>query len=382
MEGIFFVLVPCIIVIQQHIFPFFFCLLVGFCCFSFLLFCFHFLMQFFDQTDTRLDGIVIIATRWLDFGNNTSTYIFEHKIEMALQKTAYDACSRKIHCVKKGYLEDPFVGYFAQDSTIVNSPLMSRGTWLRTTAIENCILSFARRYEGKPIQVISFGAGVDTLFFRLRKYHPKVVLERYIEFDLPDLVLEKHSIIAKHSSLSSLVIPAYRLLAADLRESDSVVSSLKRNAVQNVPTIILAEMVFVYIEEPLTTKLLSSTIQDFMGGVKEESPTLLITYDAIMPHDRFGKMMRESLHQIGVDLPGITGLPTPEAHAERCRKVGFRTVKSMTMRELYLSVPRATQEHLHKLEMVDDWDEWNLMHDHYCFLIGSTEEGGLPTIFS
>lgn len=298
---------------------------------------------------------------------------------MALQRTAFDACSRKVHCVKKGYLEDCFVGYFARDITVVNSPLMSRGTWLRTTAIENCVLSFFQRHEGKPIQIISFGAGVDTLYFRLQKYHPEVLLERYIEFDLPDLVLEKHSIIAKHNALSSLISPVYRLLAADICDSEAVVTSLTRNAVKNVPTIILGEMVFVYIEEPLSTKLLSSTLHDFLGGV--ENPTLLITYDAIMPHDRFGKMMNRSLHQIGVELLGIDALPTPEAHEKRCRDLGFRSVKAMSMRELYLSVPKDVQQRFHKLEIIDDWEEWNLMHDHYCFLIGSTERE-LPTIFS
>lgn len=299
---------------------------------------------------------------------------------MALQKTAHDACSRKIHCVKKGYFEDPFVEYFAKDRTIINSPLMNRGTWLRTTAIENCVLAFSERCGGTPIQVISFGAGVDTLYFRLRKYHPSLQLERFIEFDFPDLVLEKNKIIATHSPLSSLVEASYRLLAVDLRESDSVIDALQKNAVPKIPTIILAEMVFVYIEEPLTTKLLSRTINDFLGGV--QTPILLITYDAIMAHDRFGQMMRESLLRIGVELKGIEGLPTVEAHEKRCRDVGFRSVKALSMRELYLTVPKSLQQKFHRLEMVDDWDEWNLMHDHYCFLVGSTEECEILPVFS
>eukprot|EP00796_Vickermania_ingenoplastis_P004905 gene4905-3517_t len=297
---------------------------------------------------------------------------------MALQKTAHDACSRKVHCVKRGYLDDPFVGFFTKDSTIVNSPLMNRGTWLRTTAIENTVLSFSQRHGGQPIQIISYGAGVDTLFFRLRKSHPEVALERYIELDLAELVLEKHSTIAKHNELSALVSPGYRLLAADIRNTAEVMATLKKNAVTGVPTIILAEMVFVYIEEPLTTELLRATLHDFLG--LDKAPILLITYDAMNPTDRFGKMMCENLRHFGVELKGISALPTPEAHEERCRRVGFKYVQATSMRRLYLTVPKSLQQSFHKLEMVDDWDEWNLMHDHYCFVVASTEDG-LPPIF-
>lgn len=296
---------------------------------------------------------------------------------MALQKTAHDACSRKVHCVKKGYLEDPFVGFFSKDSTIVNSPLMNRGTWLRTTAIENSVISFSQRHGGQPIQVISFGAGVDTLYFRLRLNHPAVRLERFVELDFADLVLEKHGIIAKHNELSSLVSSEYRLLAADIRKADDVITTLTRNAVQGVPTLLLAEMVFVYIEEPLTTQLLQSTM-NFLGA--DRNPVFLITYDAMNPNDRFGKMMCENLRHFGVELKGIHALPTPEAHAERCKQIGFKSVRSMSMRALYLTVPQEIQQKFNRLEMVDDWDEWNLMHDHYCFLTASTEDL-LPPIF-
>lgn len=91
---------------------------------------------------------------------------------MALQRTAYEACSRKVHCVKKKYFDDPFVTFFVTDLTMVNSPLMNRGTWLRTKAIEHCVLTFAASSPSTPIQIISFGAGVDTLYFRLVKDHP------------------------------------------------------------------------------------------------------------------------------------------------------------------------------------------------------------------
>lgn len=291
---------------------------------------------------------------------------------MALQKTAHDACSRKVHCVKKGYLDDEFVEFFSRDTTIVNSPLMNRGTWLRTTAIEKTVIKFSQRHENKPIQIISYGAGIDTLYFQLMKKYPELKLERFVEIDLPSLVLEKHTKIAQYKQLSALVTSNYRLIAADIQNLEEVREKLEKNAVSKIPTIILGEMVFVYLEEPVTTKLLDYTVNEFLGGT--DIPICLITYDAINPNDRFGSTMCTNLQNFGADLKGIAALPTPEAHSERARRIGFRSVEAMTMRALYLTVPKELQAAFNKLEMIDDWDEWNLMLDHYCFMVASTEE--------
>lgn len=297
---------------------------------------------------------------------------------MALQKTAHDACSRKVHCVAKKYLDDPYVAFFAKDITIVNSPLMNRGTWLRTTAIENCVTAFSRSVNSVPIQVISFGAGVDTLYFRLKKDHADVPLSAYVELDLRDLVAEKHGIIKKNQMLSSAVGPEYALLPCDLRKPPEVAELLKQHVKPGVPTLLLAEMVFVYIEASTTTELLRVVLGDVLGaGTNVE----LITYDAMQPNDRFGQMMLENLSSIGVYLKGIEDLPTVDAHVKRCKDVGFKTVNAQTMKKLYLSVPREQQMWLNKLEMIDDWDEWNLVHEHYCFVVASTSEQPLPRVF-
>lgn len=296
---------------------------------------------------------------------------------MALQRTAHDACSRKVHCVRKNYLDDPFVGFFARDETIVNSPLMNRGTWLRTTAIENCVKGFAAT-AGQPIQVINFGAGMDTLYFRLKKANPDFPVAKFVELDFADLVAEKERIIRRHHELSSLVQSQYVLQSCNLYDAKGVAEGLKQHLRSGVPTIMLAEMVFVYIEGSVTTELLKMVMADVIGT---ETNTMLVTYDAIQPFDRFGKVMVENLQQFGAEFKGIADFPTPEAHAQRCRDLGFKTVKALTMKNLYLSVPRNLQIGLNKLEMIDDWEEWNLMHEHYCFVVASTEDAPLPKFF-
>lgn len=292
---------------------------------------------------------------------------------MSLQRTAFEACSRKVHCVAKRYLDDPFVGFFARDSTIVNSPLMNRGTWLRTKAIEHSVLSFAASADvaGQPIQIISFGAGVDTLYFRLAKSHPELKLAAYVELDLPDLVEDKKRIIARRPQLRDLLRPEYSIHGVDLRQTSECVQLLQQLVRPGVPTMLLAEMVFVYLDEAVSTQLLHHVLYDVLGG--PSTLCQLVTYDAIEPYDRFGEMMVSSLAARGVELRGIHSLATAEAHKRRCQDIGFASVECNTMRQLYLTVPHDTQVWLGKLEMIDDWDEWNLVHDHYCFLVARTK---------
>jgi [phosphatase 2A protein]-leucine-carboxy methyltransferase len=86
--------------------------------------------------------------------------------------------------------------------------------------------------------------------------------------------------------------------------------------------------------------------------------------------------MVSNLKERGIDLKGLFGAPTLHALTQRCISSGFSSVRAATMRQLYLSVPRDVQLRLNKIEMIDDWDEWNLVHDHYAFVIAWTGGGG------
>ncbi|EPY24228.1 tRNA wybutosine-synthesizing protein 4 [Strigomonas culicis] len=258
---------------------------------------------------------------------------------------------------------------------------MNRGTWLRTVAIQNCVTSFYKQCGGVPIQVISFGAGVDTLYFRLRKENPNLKLAKFVELDFADLVREKELIIKKNSIFSSCIgdDDNYALLPCDLRKPEAITALLKKHVTPGIPTILLAEMVFVYIEASITTELLRQTLENVLEG--DRTPVEFISYDAMQPSDRFGQMMVDNLDAIGASLKGIHDLPTTEAHEARAKEVGFSHVKAFSMKKLYLLVPTEQQRWMNKLEMIDDWDEWNLVHEHYCFVIATTANVELPQIF-
>ena len=192
------------------------------------------------------------------------------------EKTMHDSVNRKLHASRLGYFNDPFVSYFAQDDTLINSPLMNRGYWLRVRAVERAIEVFAAQTKSVPsalasapgggaaasssgggdlLQVVSLGAGLDTQFFKWAAQYDKVVnlppapdvpghghhhplpstsefvntfrgLHRYVEIDRPSVIEHKSYIMKdRHPEVFSRFAqhlsprdqsPVYRTLAVDL----------------------------------------------------------------------------------------------------------------------------------------------------------------------
>lgn len=68
--------------------------------------------------------------------------------------------------VKLGYWEDPYVKSFVQEATR-RSPLINRGYYARVKAVRIAVDSFLARTKGQSPQIVSLGAGYDTLYWRL-----------------------------------------------------------------------------------------------------------------------------------------------------------------------------------------------------------------------
>jgi [phosphatase 2A protein]-leucine-carboxy methyltransferase len=88
-----------------------------------------------------------------------------------IRLTNGDAASARLSAVQKQYLEDPFIKYFVPRAQFQapKPPLINIGTFLRSTAIDDLVhqwLSLSE-HEGKLCQIVSFGAGSDTRFWRI-----------------------------------------------------------------------------------------------------------------------------------------------------------------------------------------------------------------------
>lgn len=69
--------------------------------------------------------------------------------------------------MKRGYWNDEFINYFATEPAERRPPLIHRGYYVRTMAVWQFVNSFLAT-AGPTAQIVNFGAGFDTLFWRLQ----------------------------------------------------------------------------------------------------------------------------------------------------------------------------------------------------------------------
>ena len=99
------------------------------------------------------------------------------------------------------------------------------------------------------IKVISFGAGFDSSFFRLRsegytQFH-------FVEIDFPDVVKKKELLIKQHSECTELASDSniYTLLTGDLRDLAALNTLLlNSNISKTAPTLFFSECAITYMD--------------------------------------------------------------------------------------------------------------------------------------
>ncbi len=157
----------------------------------------------------------------------------------------------------------------------------------------------------------------------------------------------------------------YSLLPADLREIDQVEDALTRAGIDySVPTFILAECVLVYMHPQQ-----SDTVLQWLGQKFSNTAAAMVLYEQVNPDDAFGKQMMMNLSVRGCPLLGIVA--SLEAHKERLIKAGWGRAEAKTMNEIYKSCLDANDvRRIQKLEIFDEFEEWDLIQEHYCIAVG------------
>lgn len=91
--------------------------------------------------------------------------------DAAIRLTDSDAAAARLSAVQKQYLQDPFIKYLVPRAHLQTPrpPLINIGTFVRSTAIDDLVYQWLElsKQEGKRCQIISFGAGSDTRFWRI-----------------------------------------------------------------------------------------------------------------------------------------------------------------------------------------------------------------------
>eukprot|EP00752_Nemacystus_decipiens_P017718 g15886.t1 len=321
--------------------------------------------------------------------------------EERVQGTANDAALGKLSAASLGYFEDRFLEVLVGASRTSGEPVrrlppvINRGNFARVSCIEKLVLDFINNdssprgggsrgqsdepdsteplHDGsatghnaarKP-QVISLGAGKDSLFFRLRS-RGIAPAGGYVEVDFPAMSTWKTRVVAGNAALSAMANDSYKLVAADLRDSVGLENALVAAGVDfAAPTILLAECVLVYMEPQESAALLQWCASKF-------ADSFLAAYEMTSPHDAFGKVMQQNIQRMGCRLPGLEPYPTLPSQEERLQTAGWDAARAINMLHVFQDfLDPADVRRVSKIEVLDEVEEWELIMRHYCLVLAA-----------
>ena len=306
--------------------------------------------------------------------------------------------------VALGYLHDPFARYFVNSLATRRLPVINRGTYTRTTALDNLIDSFLQSTPPtQRKQIISLGAGTDTRYFRLRTEYKNLL---YHEFDFPEVCATKRRIIEQNglggdSTISDVNIEnqkegqqysqwsmrpstsalegtadstldsVYHCHSLDLRLLPSQIEHLP-GIESGLPSLIISECCLCYLEVDIA--------RDVIKWFKDRIPNLgIVLYEPIGRDDAFGQMMVDNLATRGVVMPTVQKYKKIGDQIERLAELGFKSQggeggsKAETIHDIWETwISREEKERVDGLEGLDEVEEWQLLAKHYVVVWGWT----------
>jgi [phosphatase 2A protein]-leucine-carboxy methyltransferase len=306
-----------------------------------------------------------------------------------IRQTDGDASNSRLSAVALGYLNDEYASCFLQGQTPRRYPLINRGTYVRTSAIDRLVDNFlsttidsntSNASTAPWAQIVSLGAGSDTRFFRLSPARRQHIL--YHELDFLDNVRDKLSAISTTPKLlsmlpshdispdkSSLLSPTYNLHTLDLRDLASTSPPSIPNLSSDLPTLLISECCLCYLP-PQTT----SSILGHFTTIIPSASLAIILYEPIRPYDSFGKTMLTNLASRGIQLQTVCRYYSLAAQRSRLASAGFTSGQGAAdVEQIYYSqewVTEAERERVERLEWLDEVEEWKLLASHYCVAWG------------
>lgn len=323
-------------------------------------------------------------------------------VDLMVQHTNDDSVVSKRSAVAHRYIEDAFLRHFVTKPSR-RSPLINRGYYLRmqvitdviTRCIDQLLQKTATSTDGGrgPVQVISLGAGYDTLAMRLllptegpsgTVSHFATADVQFFDVDFPAVMQSKALLMRAaptgtfpddwHVEPESASMPVqstrYRALGVDLRQAQQdLLPQLQRScpsfSAAN-PTVVYAECVMQYMPPEDAAALVHFVAQTFPCA-------LFVAYDQIQPQDSFGRVMQASLRQKNSPLLGITACPDGEGLLRRARDQGMTYATFANFYDLSRHcIAGDERARVEALEPFDEVEEWSEMCEHYGITMAST----------
>ena len=320
--------------------------------------------------------------------------------DKVVQQTDQDASVSRLSAVEAGYLDDPFVKYFVSGEGQRRLPIINRGTYVRTKAIDNLVDEFLSKNPAQEKQIISLGAGSDTRFFRLmsrrpvphgrgilqcpnviyheidfkantvQKLHPiKMLSELCGHVGTPVTILNSTNLSDVHND-DTLHADQYHIHPIDLRDLDpSRPAPHSLDFVDTaLPTLLISECCLCYLP-PAAADTVAMYFTKHL--FPDSTPVGLILYEPIHPNDPFGRTMVSNLAARGIVLQTLKRYGSLEAQSARMISYGLAGTGGASVKDLWdKGVEEKEKERVAGLEMVDEVEEWELLAGHYCVAWG------------
>ena len=342
-----------------------------------------------------------------------------------VQQTDVDASGSRLAAVNLGYLVDPYAAllYTGGDNDRPRRfPLINRGTYTRTTAIDELVVQFLKGVPtGQRKQIVSLCAGSDTRYWRLKERGGEWTRGLvYHEMDFAEVARKKVEKVKKWGVLSkalelgenttfghgggdsdedgrttptpssvslqqtcasvntvnidrdtgNITSPDYYLHAIDIRllKPDLPTSPLPATIETTIPTLIISECCLIYLAPAEADAILTF----FTTTFKPSHPLSIVLYEPIGSDDAFGKVMIQNLATRGIVLQTLKKYSTLSRQKERLRMLGFKGGQAAGDVDWIWEhwVGASEKERLARLEMLDEVEEWRLLARHYCIVWG------------
>lgn len=330
--------------------------------------------------------------------------------DYSVQKTNDDATECKAAAVRLGYWADPFIGRFTsnshsssqlQQSASIGTrrdPEISRGYWCRTEAVRRLVDEFLQA-AGSTAQIISVGAGFDTLYWRLKSASgpgTQRKFAKFVEIDFstvtakkirlirkpaakgqPDLFgvitsaaaadgQQEHGGMVQESGHADLIGADYCLLGADVRQAGELTEKLAKAKLDpNAPTVIVAECVLIYMSADESSRVIRYFANAFAN-------LHFINYEQVNIDDQFGRVMEKNLSCRGITLHGLSACQNLDSQKKRFLENGFTEVQDWSMQDVYEK--HMSKEEVSRIESIEPLDERELLVqllEHYCIVVAS-----------
>uniref|UniRef100_A0A914GUF6 Leucine carboxyl methyltransferase 1 n=1 Tax=Globodera rostochiensis TaxID=31243 RepID=A0A914GUF6_GLORO len=299
--------------------------------------------------------------------------------DYSVQKTNDDATECKFVAAQLGYYNDKFIPAFIHACTSEKpyhrDPEITRGYWARTSAITSVVVQFIQ-LAGPSTQILNLGAGFDTLYWRLKD--AGLAFYKFVEFDFSSVTAKKICQIKRNKNLnlmeffsksaeekqhSDLHAGDYHLIGSDLRqmrEFDGKLATADLDFSQ--PTIVIAECVFVYMDEGRSHELIEELAKRF-------ETIAVVNYEQVNMTDTFSKVMSNNLNSRGIHLPGLSACKSLQTQKQRFLSTGYPYVQAWTINQIYNSFfQKHDVSRVESLEPLDERELLTQLLEHYCLV--------------